>query len=71
VSDWLLSILWKPIAAFVGLLAAFWAGGRNARLKADLKEAREYAKTMGRMNEVAGDITDDDAREFLRKRGQQ
>lgn len=69
MTAWLLSILWKPIAAFIGLLAVFWAGGRNARLKAELKEAREYAKTMERMNEVDGDITPADAREFLLDRG--
>lgn len=71
MTAFILSALWKPIAAFIGLLAVFWAGGRNARLKAELKEAREYAKTMERMNEVAGDITPADAREFLHKRGQQ
>ena len=71
MTAWLLSILWKPIAAFIGLLAVFWAGGRNARLKAKAEAGERYAKNRREMDEALETLGDDPdvLRDWLRERG--
>ena len=72
MTAWLLSILWKPIAAAIGLLAVFWAGGRNARLKAKAEAGERYAKNRREMDEALETLGDDPdvLRDWLRDRGQ-
>lgn len=72
MTAWILSTLWKPIAAFIGLLAVFWAGGRNARLKAKAEAGEEYARKRRAIDEALETLGDDPAvlRDYLRVRGE-
>lgn len=67
-----MSILWKAIALAVGAIGLFWAGARNARIKADLRNAKDYAKQRRAQDEALEAMGDDPdvLRDWLRERGQ-
>lgn len=61
------------VAGFVGVLAIYAAGKRNARQQAALDASEAYAKTRKAIDNEVAHLGDDPAilREWLRERGKQ
>lgn len=63
----ILLALWKPIAALLGLVAAYWKGRADARAKAKLDRAQDALKTRERIDHAEIEKDPDAARAWLRR----
>jgi len=68
----LIAALWRPIAFIAALVWARWAGGRNAKLKAEAEAGKRYAKQRRAIDEALEILGDDPAtlRNAMRVRGE-
>jgi len=55
----LIKALWKPIAFIAALIYARWAGGRNAKLKADVAAAKANLRRVQTREEIENEIQGD------------
>lgn len=66
----LLAQFWKPIAALLGGFVVYGKGRADAKAKADLRDARDYQKTMERAANAPVHTDADLARQRMRERGE-
>jgi hypothetical protein len=55
----MLKLFWKPIAFIGALIYARWAGGRNAKLKADVAAAKANLRRIKTREEIEDEIQGD------------
>lgn len=68
MTAWLVTLLWKPVAAILAVLGIWFAGNRHARQRAENDALRGHINTRERIDNAPHTSDPDTARDRLRRR---